>query len=630
MLTTDNSDRVITQKALQNEIKSLVQDLILFSLLDHCKLIPLCIILTLDTEPDFSLFKKKVSSILEKYKSWITKEREKKSPNTRQVITYPPLFDPRISENSWYDIKEIHALYHHKQITIFTNGKTMISRYKIRKHKNSETDLFQEKCVTINSNLKYYVQYIILKELLEQYRESLSTPNSTDQKKMLSKASTIKYALKRELLDRFYHYVQYYTFFLYGEYLKSLYDIHESYVIDFNISPLQITKGVVSRNHLKIIKNILDITYPILESGCDILIESDIPQHFSIFLETSDIRIIGTVYGTVFNKYGNITITSKNKCTGNIMSIFGTATINNSIHINKHSQFKLFIPKYFCNNVKLNSTMIRKTNQSKIERVIHSFSIEDIVNPNNPESITSIHIELQNPQIKYKAVIASREWRKTTTEGNSTSITTSTTFICDIINNINYLNTIDHISEDNRLPNRLFSNGIRQLSHYICVEDEKLIIKNLTKKLADYLTHATSNGTAFNSIKPKIQQIVIHNKTKEFVSLILHDIDVIINGNFCGALHTNAGNITIIGKVYNNSQISSNTGSIKILTPNDREFAVSDSCIKTRDRQAKIEINGQVSPSSKIEAADNTITNNAPSSSITRVFLSAFSRIFRK
>ncbi|MGN7619117.1 MAG: hypothetical protein ACTJLM_04555 [Ehrlichia sp.] len=132
----------------------------------------------------------------------------------------------------------------------------------------------------------------------------------------------------------------------------------------------------------------------------------------------------------------------------------------------------------------------------------------------------------------------------------------------------------------------------------------------------------------------KIKEIVVYYKVKQFTSLILHDTDVTIYGDFCGSLHTNAGNITIVGQVNSNSKISSNRGSIKIHSPsfNPREVVLSNSYVMAFSPEVKIEITGQVLDS-PIQADSGTITihqkrdQEVPSSLLTQ--FASFSKIFK-
>ncbi|WDM85665.1 hypothetical protein K6025_02375 [Ehrlichia sp. JZT12] len=610
MLPEDNEDHVITKQTLQEDISILIQELLLFSIPDPANVIPLCIIVILDTQPDFSSFKKKVYKVLQKYKEWIIQERQKNSQNMTDAVVLPSLFDNRVSETIWNNIKEMHTLYHYNRITISTNGTVMESRNKASFHGTNSIHGFKTKVITIQNNLKYTVQYIILKEFLKQHKKITTGPISEYQEKILNKTNSIRHTIIRNLLDIIHYYTQHKAFFSYGEYLKHLYNIYTSYVIYSKINPLLGTKGGINTK-LITINNISNIIAPILENGCDIRIDTNIPPYFSIFLETSNITISGIVHGTVFNKYGNITIiNAKEECTGNIMSIFGTTSINGKI-IDTEFQYELFIPKDLCKEIKCKSTMFKKTNESLIDKKITSFSEEDIINPEAPTNINAIRIELQHPCIRYRAVIASIGWKSITTlttsptteEDNITTNSASINLISDIIHNLNHLNIIDNISEDKQLMPRFFTNGISQFPNYVYVEDEKLIIDNLTNRLGNHLTYITSNGTVFKHLKPKIKEIVIYYKVKEFISLILHDTDVTIYGDFCGTLHTNAGNITIIGKLNSNSKISSNSGFIKIHAPSldPQEVVVSKSHIKSYSPEVKIDITGQVSSDSRIE-----------------------------
>ncbi|MGN7619118.1 MAG: hypothetical protein ACTJLM_04560 [Ehrlichia sp.] len=105
--------------------------------------------------------------------------------------------------------------------------------------------------------------------------------------------------------------------------------------------------------------------------------------------------------------------------------------------------------------------MIKKTNEY-VEKVIRSFSPEDVINPNMPTSMSTTRIELQNPQIKYRAVITSIASNKTSdnknniTQEEKVSTTHGTTCTLDIIHILNHLNTIDHRGQDKQLPHKFF------------------------------------------------------------------------------------------------------------------------------------------------------------------------------
>ncbi|MGN7619120.1 MAG: hypothetical protein ACTJLM_04570 [Ehrlichia sp.] len=90
MLAEDNEDHVITERTLQKDIHLLVEEILLISILDVGNVIPLCIVAMLDTQPDFSSFKKKVSCVLQKYKEWLTQEKQEEESKHQYTFAYPP------------------------------------------------------------------------------------------------------------------------------------------------------------------------------------------------------------------------------------------------------------------------------------------------------------------------------------------------------------------------------------------------------------------------------------------------------------------------------------------------------------------------------------------------------------
>ncbi|MGN7619119.1 MAG: hypothetical protein ACTJLM_04565 [Ehrlichia sp.] len=222
----------------------------------------------------------------------------------------------------------------------------MESRNKANIYHKSNYNGFIKKVITIQNNLKYRVQYIILKEFSDQYKTITNESISTYQRRLLCKVIPVQHVIIKELVDTIHNYARYKTFFSYGEYLKSLYDIYRSRIIYSQDDTLQYTNGAINIRSITI-DNISDTMNPLLENGCEIKIKSDIPEYFSIFLETSNITICGTVHGTVFNKYGSITITNAKECTGNMVTVFGTLSINGKI-LNRSLQHMLFVPTNFC------------------------------------------------------------------------------------------------------------------------------------------------------------------------------------------------------------------------------------------------------------------------------------------
>ncbi|AHC39128.1 hypothetical protein [Ehrlichia muris] len=546
MLTKVQQGAVINNINLKKYVKDITLEKIDEALIDISNVIPLCIALTLDIEPDFTSFKQEVTSMLQEYKEWFTTNDKVKMP----------LIDERTSDTLWNSIQEIHTLYHKHQISVSSDDSiNMLDRIACNSSHNKRD-------ITINNNLKYNIQYTILTSFIDQCFDNNTNYQTSYTSEILFETFVIRNKIMNQLKATLFQYVQKKAFFSYAKYLQNLYNIQASYVIERDIDLLRTTKQFIGLKAIHILdQKIFHNLNPLLDNGCEINIKCDIPKYTEIFLEISNITISGTVYGSIFNKYGSIIITNaKEECSENIISIFGTVSINGRI-IQKKLPDTFTIPPNFCSNIKDKTIITKQTDLCPAEKSITSFHSWDVVNQKDEYGIRALNIESFHPNFQYRAVIVSIGWpinrhNITTTTENAESL------FCNIMHNANHLNIIDDISQDKRLPCTFFDHSIPMLTYNIRIENKQLIIKNLSSKIALYLTYITHNGTNLMS-KFGVNEVVIYSKTIEFSVLIFHDTDVTIFGKFCGMLYTNKGNITIIGQV-NKSHIMSNTGLIKI------------------------------------------------------------------
>ncbi|KJV65924.1 MULTISPECIES: hypothetical protein [Ehrlichia] len=545
MITKVQHRSVINNTNLKKYVTDITLEKIDEALIDISNVIPLCTALTLDTEPDFTSFKQKVTSMLQEYKEWFT---------TNDKVNMP-LIDERTSDTLWNSIQEIHTLYHKHQMSVSSdNGINLLDRIAYNSSHN-------KKDITINNNLKYNIQYTILTSFIDQCLNNNINYHTSYTNEILSKTFTIRNKIINQLKATLFQYVQKKAFFSYAKYLQNLYNIQASYVIERDIDLLRTTKQFIGLKAIHIVnQKIFRNLNPLLDNGCEINIKCDIPRYTEIFLEISDITISGTVYGSIFNKYGSIIITNaKEECSKNIISIFGTVSINGRI-MQKKLPDTFTIPPNFCSNIKDKSIITKQTDLCQAEKLITSFHSWDVINQQDEDGIHALNIELFHPKLQYHAVIVSIGWP--INQHNIATTENAESLFCNTMHNANHLNIIDDISQDRKLPCTFFDHSIPMFIYNIRIENKQLIIENFSNKIALYLTYITHNGTNLIS-KFGVHEVVIHSKSVEFSVLILHDTDVTIFGKFCGVLYTNKGNITIIGQV-NKSRIMSNTGLIKI------------------------------------------------------------------
>ncbi|ABD45145.1 conserved hypothetical protein [Ehrlichia chaffeensis str. Arkansas] len=607
MLTKVQQRAAINNINLKQYIRDITLEKIDEALIDISNVIPLCIALMLDITPDFTSFRNEVTSMLEEYKEWFIANGEAKMP----------LIDDRTSDTLWNSIKEIHTLYHKHQMSISSNdGINILDRIAFNSAHNTQD-------IIIDNKLKYKIQYIILSSFIDQCFDTDTNPTTIYKTEILLLTSEIRSKITNKLKTTLFQYVQKKAFSSYAEHLRNLYNIQASYVIEKNIDLLRTAEQFIGLKSIHILnqRTFRKINL-LLDSGCEINVKCDIPTYTEIFLEISDITIFGTVYGSIFNKYGSITIIdAKEECSKNILSIFGTVSINGKIIKNNLPDI-FTIPANFCRNIKHKTIITRQTDLCQAEKVITSFHPCDVINQKDPNGIRALNIELFHPNFQYHTVIASIGWP--INKQNNTSTENAELLFHNIIHNANHLNIIDNISKNQRLPNTFFNDSIPMFIHNIRITNKQLIIENLSSNIALYLTYITHSGTNLTS-KFGVNEVIIHSKAVDFSILILHDTDVTVFGKFCGLLHTNKGNITIVGQVRK-SKIISNTGLIKIENNslNATIPIVIDSSIIAQ--YGAVEITGQCS-NSYIDS--NKVTRKLPNNTSTPPsYLTRLSEIF--
>ena len=610
MLTQVQQKAVINSINLKKYVTDITLEKIDEALIDISNVIPLCIALTLDTEPDFPSFKQEITSMLQEYKEWFIANE----------IPKMPLIDERTSDALWNSIQEMHALYHRHQISVSSDASiSMLDRIAFNSSPNKRD-------IIINNNFKYNIQYTILTLLIDHCFDLNLNYKTTYTDEILFKTFEIRNRVMNQLKTTLFQHVQKKTFFSYAKYLQNLYNMQASYAVEEDIDLLRTTKQFIGLKAIYIFnQEIFRNLDPFLDNGCEINIKCDVPTYAEIFLEISDITVSGTVYGSIFNKYGSIIITDakEEKCSKNIISIFGTVSINGKI-IKKKLPDTFTIPLNFCRDIKDKSIITKQTDLCQAEKPITSFYSWDVINQKDKNGIRALNIESFHPKLQYHAVIASIGWP--INQHNTTPTKNAESLFYNIVHNANHLNIIDDISHDKRLPCTFFDHSIPMFIYNIRIENKKLIIENLSNNIALYLTHITHSGTNLIS-KFGVHEVVIYSRAVEFSVLILHNTDVTIFGKFCGLLHTNKGNITITGQVIK-SRITSNTGLIKLQnnSSNSKTPIAVDSAIVAR--YGAVEVTGQYSNSyidSKniTRKSQNTTNTHPPSSYLTRL-----SRIF--
>ncbi|AHX04752.1 hypothetical protein [Ehrlichia japonica] len=609
MLTQDQQRAAMNNITLKKYVTDTTLEKIDEALIDISNAIPLCIALTLDIQPDFASFKQETTSILQEYKEWFIANQ----------IPKMPLIDERTSDTLWKSIQEMHTLYHKYQISVSSDASTnMLNRIAFHSSPN-------KKEITINNNFKYNIQYTMLTLLIDQCFDLNPKYRTTYTSEILFKTVEIRNRIMDQLKTILFQHVQKKTFFSYAKYLQNLYNMQASYAVEKDVDLLRTTKQFIGLEAIHIFnQEIFSNINLILDNGCDINIKCDVPTYTKIFLEISDIHISGTVYGSIFNKYGSIIITNaKEECSQNIISIFGTVSINGRI-IKKKLPDMFTIPPNFCRDIKDKSIITKQTDLCQAEKQITSFYPWDVINQKDENGIRALNIESFHPKLQHHAVIVSIGWP--INQHNTTPTKNAESLFYNIIHNANHLNIIDDISPDKRLPCTFFDHSIPMFIYNIRIEDKKLIIDNLSKSIALYLTYITHSGTNLIS-KFGVHEVVIYSRAVDFSILILHDTDVTIFGKFCGLLHTNKGNITIIGQV-NKSHIISNTGLIKLQNnPSDSKASIAiDSAIIAQ--YGAVEVTGQYSnsyiDSKNITNKSPNTTNAIPPSS----YLTRLSKIF--
>ncbi|AAZ68353.1 hypothetical protein [Ehrlichia canis] len=568
MLTRDQQREAIDKRKLKQYIKDTVSEKIDDPLLDMTNITPLCVTLLLDVEPDFTLFKEKVIDILKEYNDLI-------------AIHYLPkgltIVDDRTSEMSWNSVKELHKLYHNHQLSVASNdGSSILTRQKFNLSPNKQD-------IIIDNNLKYRIQYYLLSSLIDQCFDTETIKTYSEEALFLT--DNTRKNIIQKLGEILHHHVQKKTFSSYAKYLKNLYEIQELYFTEKGYDLLSTTLQHITLRKLNITQQNMSYTFsPLLDNGCDININCNIPEYVDIFLETSDITISGTVYGNIFSKYGSITITNaKEDCSKNVVSIFGVVSINGKI-INQKLPNELIINSNFCTNIKRSSIITRQTNLCQTPQTISSFSSEDFINNQHTNNIDALKIELFNAKLQYYAIIASIEWpTKQPTYKNAELLFQGKIQYTDIIDKLCNIN-------QNTLPNIRIDHSINLPFHNVFIKDKKLIIEKLNKFIGVYLTTRTNNGKDFIK-KFHIDEIAIHSQT-EYAQLILYNTNITIFGKFQGLIHTHTGNITVIGEIKK-SRLTTNTGLIRIKPSNSNANTTiaSDSLIIAK--YGTIEITGK-------------------------------------